>query len=226
MTTSAPVTPERIMQFAWGYVPPLVLEAAVRHRVFDVLDSGSKTLAQVQNETGASERGLTAVMHALVGMGFLAKDKQGLFSLTPESSTFLVSTKPSFQGGLLRHGSEQLIPKWLHLNKIVETGRPVAAVNLEEAGGDFFQRFVVDIFPLSYPAAQALSRHLSADTGDQGFRPGCGFRRLEHSARARLGKSNCDGCGLARGYSDHPENGKQIRAGRALFIRRGRPAAG
>jgi ubiquinone/menaquinone biosynthesis C-methylase UbiE len=163
MTTSGPVTPERIMQFAWGYVPPLVLEAAVRHRVFDVLDGGPKTIAQVQKETGASERGLTAVMNALVGMDFLAKDKQGLFSLTPESSAFLVSTKPSFQGGFLRHGSEQLIPKWLHLNKIVETGRPEAAVNLEEAGGDFFQRFVVDIFPLSYPAAQTLSRHLSAD---------------------------------------------------------------
>jgi SAM-dependent methyltransferase len=163
MTTSAPVTPERIMQFAWGYVPPLVLEAAVRHRVFDVLDSGPKTIAQVQKETGASERGLTAVMHALVGMNFLARDKQGLFSLTPESSAFLVSTKPGFQGGLLRHGSEQLIPKWLHLNKIVETGRPAASVNLEEAGGDFFQQFVVDIFPLSYPAAQTLSRHLSAD---------------------------------------------------------------
>jgi 3-hydroxy-5-methyl-1-naphthoate 3-O-methyltransferase len=163
MTTSAPVTPERIMQFAWGYVPPLVLEAAIRHRVFDVLDSGPKTIAQVQKETGASERGLTAVMHALVGMDFLAKDKQGLFSLTPESSTFLVSTKPSFHGGFIRHGSEQLIPKWLHLNKVVETGRPAAAVNLEEAGGDFFQRFVVDIFPLSYPAAQVLSRHLSAD---------------------------------------------------------------
>jgi SAM-dependent methyltransferase len=162
MTTSAPVTPERIMQFAWGYVPPLVLEAAIRHRVFDVLDGGPKTIAQVQKETGASERGLTAVMNALVGMDFLAKDKQGSFSLTPESSAFLVSTKPSFQGGLLRHGSEQLIPKWLHLNKIVETGQPEAAVNLEESGGDFFQRFVVDIFPLSYPAAQTLSRHLSA----------------------------------------------------------------
>ncbi len=163
MTTSAPVTPERIMQFAWGYVPPLLLEAAIRHRVFDVLDGGAKTLAQVHKETGASERGLTAVMNALVGLNFLAKDTQGLFSLTPESSAFLVSTKPGFQGGLLRHGSEQLIPKWLHLNKIVETGRPETSVNLEEAGGDFFQQFVVDIFPLSYPAAQALSRHLSAD---------------------------------------------------------------
>ncbi len=165
MTTSvtAPVTPERIMQFAWGYVPPLVLEAAIRHRVFDVLDAGPKTISQVQKETGASERGLSAVMHALVGMNFLAKDKQGMFSLTPESSAFLVSTKPGFQGGFIRHGSEQLIPKWLHLNTIVATGQPAASVNQEGPGSDFFQRFVDDIFPLSYPAAQTLSRHLSTN---------------------------------------------------------------
>ena len=165
MTTSvtAPVTPERIMQFAWGYVPPLVLEAAVHHRIFDLLDGGPKTISEVQKETGASERGLTAVMNALVGMDFLAKDKQGMFSLTPESSAFLVSTKPGFQGGFIRHGSEQLIPKWLHLNKIVATGQPAASVNQEGPGSDFFQRFVDDIFPLSYPAAQTLSRHLSAN---------------------------------------------------------------
>ena len=165
MTTpvTAPVTPERIMQFAWGYVPPLVLEAAVRHRIFDLLDGGPKTVSEIQKETGASERGLTAVMNALVGMNFLAKDKQGMFSLTPESSAFLVSTKPGFQGGFLRHGSQQLIPKWLHLNEIVGSGRPQTAVNQEGPGSDFFQQFVNDIFPMSYPAARTLSRHLSAD---------------------------------------------------------------
>ena len=135
------------MQFAWGYVPPLVLEAAIRHRVFDLLDGGPKTIAQVQKETGASERGLTAVMHALVGMDFLAKDKQGLFSLTPESSAFLVSTKPSFQGGFIRHGSEQLIPKWLHLNKVVATGRPAAAVNQEGPGVISFSASSMISFP-------------------------------------------------------------------------------
>ena len=160
---TTPVTPERIMQFAWGYVPPLVLEAAIRHRIFDLLDGGPKTVSEIQKETGASERGLSAVMNALVGLNFLEKDKQGSFSLTPESSTFLVSTKPSYQGGFLRHGSEQLIPKWLHLNEIVMTGEPAAAVNKEESGGDFFQQFVNDIFPLSYPAAQVLSRHYNAN---------------------------------------------------------------
>jgi O-methyltransferase domain/Dimerisation domain len=167
MTTAgtSPVTPERIMQFAWGYVPPLVLEAAVRHRVFDVLDAGPKTISEVAKETGASERGLTAVMNVLVGLNFLEKDKQGVFSLTPESSAFLVSSKPAFQGGMLRHGSQQLIPRWLHLTRVVETGKPAASVNQQGPGSDFFQQFVNDILPLSFPAAQTLSRHLNANGG-------------------------------------------------------------
>jgi SAM-dependent methyltransferase len=157
---SAQVTPERIMQFAWGYVPPLVIEAAIRHRVFDVLDDGAKTVAEVQKATGASERGLRAIMNALIGLDLLAKDDEGRYSLTPESAAFLVSTKPSFQGGLIRHCSEHLIPKWLYLNDIVGSGKPKASVNQQAEGSDFFQKFVNDIFPMSYPAATTLAQHL------------------------------------------------------------------
>ena len=165
-TAPGPVTPERIMQFAWGYVPPLILEAAIRHRVFDVLDAGPKTVAEVRAETGASERGLTAIMNAIAGLGFLAKDEQGRYSLTPESAAFLVSTKPGFQGGMIRHCSEHLIPRWLHLNEIVATGHPTAAVNQQDSGSEFFQNFVNDIFPMSYPAATALARHFDASKVD------------------------------------------------------------
>ena len=156
-TTAAQVTPERIMQFAWGYAAPLVLEAAIHHRVFDVLDSGPKSLEEMQAATGASARGLAAISNVLVGMNFLAKDGGGLYSLTPESAAFLVRSKPSFMGGLILHTSEQLIPKWLKLNEIVETGKPLAAVNQEATGGVFFEQFVVDIFPMSYPAAKTLA---------------------------------------------------------------------
>lgn len=162
VTGGAQITPERIMQFVWGYVPPLILQAAIRHHVFDVLDSGPKTVDEVHKETGASVRGLTAIMNALVGLDFLAKDKQDRYSLTPESAAFLVSTKPAFQGGLLRHVSEQLIPNWLHLNEVVATGEPVRSVNQQGNGSEFFKQFVNDIFPMSYPAAQVLARHLNA----------------------------------------------------------------
>ena len=76
---TAPVTPERILQMAWGYAPPLVLEAAIRHHVFDVLDAGPKSLAELAEATGASERGLAAICNVLVGLDFLRK--------TPEAPT-------------------------------------------------------------------------------------------------------------------------------------------
>lgn len=160
-TVSVPVTPERILQFAWGYAPPLVLEAAIRHHVFDVLDSGPKSVAAISKATGASERGLTAIMNVLVGLDFLAKDQHGNYSLTPESAAFLVSTKPGFQGGLIRHTSQQLIPQWLHLNEVVATGQPAAAVNQQGPGSEFFAEFVNDIFPMSYHVTQELAAHLN-----------------------------------------------------------------
>jgi precorrin-6B methylase 2 len=147
----------------WGYAPPLILEAAIRHNVFDVLDAGPKTAAELEEATGASVRGLTAVSNALVGLGLLAKDARDRYSLTPESAAFLVSAKPGFQGGLIRHCSEQLISKWLRLTEIVANGRPVEPVNQEPLGGGFFHKFVEDIFPMSYPSAQVLAAELKLD---------------------------------------------------------------
>jgi hypothetical protein len=156
----AQVTPERIMQLAWGYAPPLILEAALRHRVFDLLDSRAKTVGEVAAETGASSRGLTAIMNALVGLNFLSKDAGNKYALTPESAAFLVSTKPGFSGGMIRHCSEHLIPKWLNLNEIVATGKPGRPVNQEQGGGEFFQNFVEDIFNMSYAPAKRLAEEL------------------------------------------------------------------
>ena len=60
-----------------------------------------------------------------------------------------------------------MIPKWLRLNEIDATGKPVESVNQEGAGSEFFQNFVNDIFPMSYPAAQTLARHLNMNGGGE-----------------------------------------------------------
>jgi len=158
---TAPVTPERILQMAWGYAPPLVLEAAIRHHVFDVLDAGPKSLAELAEATGASERGLAAICNVLVGLDFLRKTPEGAYTLAPESAAFLVSGKPRFQGGLIRHTSEQLLPNWLKLNSVVATGKPVESVNQQGPGSEFFTEFVNDILPLSFHVAQELAAHLN-----------------------------------------------------------------
>jgi precorrin-6B methylase 2 len=158
MSIAAPsVTPERILQFAWAFAPPLVIEAAIRHRVFDVLAKQQMPLGALARATGASRRGLGAIVDALVGLGLLARDDAGRYALTPESETFLVSHQPGFIGGIFRHVSAQLLPNWLHLSEIVGSGKPVSRVPVADEGAQYFVEFVEDIFPLSYPSARALA---------------------------------------------------------------------
>src|SRR5207237_10547050 len=144
--------------------------AAVENKVFDALAAGARTLEQVSNETGASTRGLRAVMNALVGLGLLKKDRsaagrvrrgeQGKYSLTPESEAFLVSNRPGTLAGFFSMNRVRLMQQWLKLDEIVRTGRPAEARNQEGPGTEFFSELVENIIPMSYGSAQALVEHL------------------------------------------------------------------
>src|SRR5271170_3345671 len=110
--THSKLTPERLMQLSWGYAPPLIIEAAVKHCLFDLLDGCPKTAQQLAKESHASLRGVAAICNALVGLRFLARAGER-YKLVPESAAFLVSHKPSYHGAFFRHVSTQLIPNWL-----------------------------------------------------------------------------------------------------------------
>jgi ubiquinone/menaquinone biosynthesis C-methylase UbiE len=157
------VTPQRIMEMAWAYAPPLVIEAAVRNGVFDQLDAAPKTVEETAASTGASVRGLRVIMNALVGIGLLARDAGGKYSLTPESSAYMVSSRQGYVGGFFRHTSTQILPEWLELSDIVKAGRSMIGVNEEKKGVEFFREFVEDLFPLNYPITQALATELKLD---------------------------------------------------------------
>ena len=176
------ITPERINQFAWGYIPPLVLEVAIRHRVFDVLDSGPLSLHQVHQQTGASERGLRAIMNVLVGLRLPRKRPER--RLLPDARKRGLpgqhqarlpgrAPPPHQQAAHSQMASSQ--------RKSSAPARPAAAVNQEGPGSTFFREFVNDIFPMSYPAANALAasrtlrRHRSRYAFSiGGLSPGCG----------------------------------------------------
>src|ERR1700731_4121365 len=155
----AQVTPERLMQLGSAYAPPLVIGAAISNKVFDTLATGTKTVAQVSKETGASERGLRIVMNALVGLELLRKNG-GQYSLTPESEAFLVSNKPGSLAGFFPMNMKRLIPIWLSLDEIVRTGKPGEARNEEHPGTEFFSELVENIIPMSYGCAHVLGDHL------------------------------------------------------------------
>ncbi len=159
MNANSSPTPERLMQLAWSFAPPLIIETALQHGVFERLEQGARTAAQLAVETGASLRGLTAILNVLVGLELLGRDGDR-YTLTPESSAFLVSSRPGYHGMFFQHISDQLLPRWLELNEIVRTGQPARRVNQEEEGAQFFAEFVEALFPISFSAASALGEHL------------------------------------------------------------------
>jgi SAM-dependent methyltransferase len=138
----------------------MIIKAAVQHGIFDNLDNGAKTAQDLAAAAAVPLRGVRAIANALVSIDLLAKDADRRYSLTPESAAFLVSGKPSFLGRLLSHTTVQILPRWTKLAEVVEHGKPVGGVNQQEGGVEFFQQFVEDLFPLSYPAAQALAAEL------------------------------------------------------------------
>lgn len=147
------------MQMAWGYAPPLIIETALRHGVFDALNKSPQGAAQLAKKARVSERGMTAILNALVGLQLLAR-KGERYTVTPESTAFLVSTNAPYNGTFFHHTTEQLIPKWMQLNRVVRTGKPTMRVNAETKGAKFFAEFVESLFPLSFGAASALGEHL------------------------------------------------------------------
>lgn len=154
------ITSERLQELGFAYAPPLIISAAVSNKVFDTLGNGAKTAEQLSKETGASVRGLRAIMDALVGLDLLKKDRKGKYSLTPESEAFLISNKPGTVAGFFRSILPQLNSRWLRLSDAVRDGRPVVAVNQEADGTEFFSQLVENIIPMSYPGAQKLGDHL------------------------------------------------------------------
>ncbi len=132
--SKTPVTPQRLFELAWGFVPTLMLQAAIENRVFDALDGGPKTLDQLAAATGASKRGLRALANALVGFGILHRRKDR-FALAPDTAAFMVSTKPGFLGGIVQHLAGQLLDNFRHLPEIVRTGKPAHCCQPAEEGG-------------------------------------------------------------------------------------------
>ncbi len=164
----AALSPERILKMMWAFAPPLLIDAAVENRLFDVLDGNPMTPEQLSAATGASRRGIAALADALVGIELLSKDEQGRYQLTPEASAFLVRGKPAFQGGVFQHVRSDLLPRWLKVSDAVRSGRPVMPANQEEQGAAFFEQFVEALFPMNYKTAQALAAHLNlAGAGEE-----------------------------------------------------------
>ena len=161
METQVAPNPQRIMQFAFGFVPSVAVYSAVELGVFPAVAAGHDTVAKLAAHCHCQERGLRPLVYTLVGLGLL--EQQGeQFKLALDSQMFLLPSSPAYLGGVLAHQTK-LIGSWAHMPEAVRQGKPPGTVvEGDQDDGAFFAGFVDSLFNLNWPAAQAVAQALPA----------------------------------------------------------------
>ncbi len=151
---NVPVTPDSIMQLGLGFWASKTLLSAVELGLFTELAKGSMTAEAVGERLNLHPRSVRDFLDALVSLGMLKRDAEGLYSNTPEADMFLDRAKPSYMGGMLEMANTRLYTFWGSLTEALRSGRPQ---NEAQSGGNFFEALYAD--------PERLEDFLSAMTG-------------------------------------------------------------
>lgn len=158
------VSPEPIMQLAFGYWGSRTLLSAVELGLFTELAKGPLTLDEVRSRLGLHERSARDFLDALVALGMLRRES-GKYSNTPATDLFLDRRKPTYQGGMIEMMSARLFGFWNGLTEGLKTGEPQ---NEAKTGGDLFgtlyseparlEQFLAAMTGLSLGSAHAIAQ--------------------------------------------------------------------
>jgi 3-hydroxy-5-methyl-1-naphthoate 3-O-methyltransferase len=155
-----------ISTYGYGFAPPLILQEAVRLRLFDILEEGTKTSEELSIAAECSERGITFLADALVSLGYLKK-KKGLYRNNRVRTGFILANQKNEVDAAIRKTSLQsayhifisnAIKPWLRLSEAVQTGAPAFKFDQEESGSDYYIAFAEAMFANSFRAASYLAK--------------------------------------------------------------------
>jgi C-methyltransferase len=145
-----------------------VLKGGLDLQVFDHLSQGPHDVAALSRALGANSSSLQILLDALVALGLLDATAQG-YGLTDVSAEFLVSTKPTYLGGLLTDTmiSPTLFDLYKDYRRVVTAGYQVNPWEYGEGANDRIVRLTRALFTLGSPTAHALADHLGWTPGHQ-----------------------------------------------------------
>lgn len=123
-----------------GYAEARILHAAVTLGVFDALDAGGRSAADIALRLGTDARATELLLNALVAMRLARKDG-ATFKETEVSRAFLTSASPTSYAGMIRFDAG-LWPLWERLAESVRTGQPARAPDAFQASPDETARFI------------------------------------------------------------------------------------
>ncbi|MFJ4849560.1 MULTISPECIES: methyltransferase [unclassified Streptomyces] len=135
-TAGVAITPEPILQLGLGFMASKTLLSAVELGVFTTLARGGRDRTSLAGEVGLHPRSSADFLDALVSLGMLERDDDGVYRNSPAADVFLDRAKPSYIGGILEMANARLFGFWGNLTEALRTGTQQNEVTL--TGAPFF----------------------------------------------------------------------------------------
>ncbi len=206
-STSAPLSPEHIMQVGLGFWASKTLLSAIEMELFTQLANHPQDLETLRGRAGLHARSARDFLDALVALGFLERS-DGVYGNTPETDLFLDKHKPSYVGGMLEMSNARLFGFWNSLTEALRTGE--LQNEAKNGGVPFFEELYADPARLKQFAAamtgisHGASLQIAAQFpwGDYATFADLGTAQGDLAVQVALAHPHLTGCGF-----DLPEIG-------------------
>ena len=157
------VSAQPIIDLLMGVERAGVLRAAIELGVFDLLEPGTRTVAELAQALGAHPHGVRILLDALAGLGLLEVSAGGAnYALNALSRPYLVRASTRYVGGLAKVYSADLMwETFRNFKEAVIAGGSVLPKNLEASNHPYWQEFSSGIANTSRTTAKRLAHILS-----------------------------------------------------------------
>lgn len=161
MPESTALTPQPIMQALSAFWVSAALKSALDLDLFGALADGPLDARALGARIGAPARSTALLADALVGTGFLTKNRDR-YELPPVSATFLDPAKPTFFGGMAHIVSSPVLWEGLqHLADAVRNGGSVLEQHTLTPDNPFWHTFAQASLGLAASQGSAVAEALA-----------------------------------------------------------------
>lgn len=163
-----------LWEVALGFMDAQALLSAEELGVFDVLDDGPRTAAEVAEAVGIPEDPAERLLIALCALEVLEKHPGERYGNGPEAAEKLVRGGPGYIGSMFHHVRDVLYPAWEHCTEALRSGHArwdlafgeegVPTANLYE-DPEGLRAFMEGMHAITYKAAAEFAERADALSG-------------------------------------------------------------
>jgi 2-polyprenyl-3-methyl-5-hydroxy-6-metoxy-1,4-benzoquinol methylase len=133
-----------------------ILASAIELDIFELLDAGPRTVADLTRSTGAPIRSVQGLVDGLVAMGVVTTSDGYVYENSNAASSHLVKGKQGYMGGFARivtGSGDGGMRQWSQLGAALRTGQPIRPETILEPESPFWPELVMALMPLSCEVA-------------------------------------------------------------------------